>query len=590
LFLQPDVLRRSDLLKTLHWFLARELAKVTLLSLVAFTLVMTVFAIIEPMRKQGLSTDQVISFLGYTLPAMVSLTLPIAALFGATIVYGRFSQDNELQACRAGGISTVRLLEPAMVLGVLVTAASLWLSNTVTPQLAKKAEQTIKGNIRQIAYYQLRTQGTLRYANYMLHADRVEAAHDMLYGVVLSVTRPPREANAPVGTDANAPRDPNLAPRPEVTLVACDRASISFPEFEGETYVSFRAEEPVETRSTEFNILRVDQPPPYSFPLPDPVRDNPAWYSWDQLVETLRNPVRNRTIERSLRGLCADLGCEMLAAEVVATVRTGQPYAKLHGRSGAVELLAPRAEQRPLEAELLAQTGPGGVRRPVVIRIIGEREIRVLEADRCRVRAGTSLFHRGSVVSLEIDGDIRVRSLPRRAASGSAPASGGAASAASPADEGTLRQNARIGDLEMPEDLVKMTDRIDPNLMLASVPQMSSDPAVLRRFHFTADVEIPHLQGRLQAEMHGRLAYGLSCLLMVAMGAALGLMFRGGQLLSAFVLSVIPAAIVILLILSGKQMLGNLGVPRVYGLSAVWGGIGALIAGNLGLYVHLARK
>ena len=112
------------MLRTLHFFLARELAKVTLMSLVAFTLVMTVFAIIEPLRKQGLSSDQVISFLGYTLPMMVSLTLPIAALFGATIVYGRFSQDNELQACRAGGIATVRLLEPAIVLGVLVTAAA----------------------------------------------------------------------------------------------------------------------------------------------------------------------------------------------------------------------------------------------------------------------------------------------------------------------------------------------------------------------------------------------------------------------------------------------------------------------------------
>ena len=581
------------MLRTLHWFLARELAKVTLLSLVAFTLVMTVFAIIEPMRKQGLSTDQVITFLGYTLPAMVSFTLPVAALFGATIVYGRFSQDNELLACRAGGIATVRLLEPAIVLGVLVTAASLALSNSVTPRLAKKAEQAVKGNIRRIVYYQLRTQGSIQYMNYIFHADRVDEDHDMLWGVVLSIGRPPRESGGPAGRDANAAKaaDPNLPSRAEITIVAADSARVSFPMVGGEAYVAFRAASPVVTRSSEFSIERVEDPPPFSFLLPDLMRDNPAWYGWDQLVETLRNPVHNRTIERGLKALCADLGSEMLAADVVKTIRSGQPYAQLRTRWGPVELWAPRAEQRPLEAELLAQTDASGARKPVVVRLAGEREIRILEADRCSVRAGPSLIRGGSVVSLDLAGDIRVRFQDLRGAA-SAPAAS-SASATAPAiaeEEWAQRQTARIGELEMPASILKDTAQLDPNLMLAGIPQTSTDPAVLRRYHSIVDYEIPRLQGRVQAEMHGRLAYGLSCLLMVAMGAALGLLFRGGQLLSAFVLSVVPAAIVIILIISGKQMLGNPGVARVYGLSAIWGGIAALLAGNIVLYAHLARK
>jgi hypothetical protein len=66
--------------------------------------------------------------------------------------------------------------------------------------------------------------------------------------------------------------------------------------------------------------------------------------------------------------------------------------------------------------------------------------------------------------------------------------------------------------------------------------------------------------------------------------------YRGGQLLSAFVLSVVPAAIVIVMIVMGKQMLGNPRLPSTYGMSAVWGGIAALALGNLALYAHLARK
>ena len=83
------------MIRTLQMYLGRELAKVTLLALASFTLVMTVFAIIEPLRKQGLAGEQVVSLVAFTLPVMLSFTLPIASLFAATIVYGRFAQDNE---------------------------------------------------------------------------------------------------------------------------------------------------------------------------------------------------------------------------------------------------------------------------------------------------------------------------------------------------------------------------------------------------------------------------------------------------------------------------------------------------------------
>ena len=101
--------------KTLHRYLGIELARVTGLALVAFTLVLTVFAIIEPLRKEGLSGSQAMVLFVFTVPILLSLTLPIAALFAASIVYGRFSQDNELLASRASGISTLTLLRPAVV-------------------------------------------------------------------------------------------------------------------------------------------------------------------------------------------------------------------------------------------------------------------------------------------------------------------------------------------------------------------------------------------------------------------------------------------------------------------------------------------
>jgi len=606
------------LLRTLHLFLARELAKVTLMSLVAFTLVMTVFAIIEPMRKQGLSSDQVISFLGYTLPMMLSLTLPIAALFAATIVYGRLSQDNEVLACRAGGIATLTLLEPALALGILVTAASLWLTNSVTPYLAQRAQLAVQGNIKAIVQYQLRKQGYVRYLGNILHADSVEETRDglVLNGVVLVIAKGPKDAGAPPPKDPNAPasKDPN-APAPkdpnasqisnlksqipeaasvhgvwDVMVVTADRADATFQEVDGEAFVGIQMESPIVSRSTQFNIEREDSHPIDAMPLKTDVRDDPGWYTWGDLVETLKYPARNAGIQQKLRTLWADVGHEKLVTEVIDAIQAGKPY-ELQGPVGRVEISAPFAEKRPLEANLVAGVDSAGRRQPVVVRIIGPLEVRVLEADHCRLTVTRSPLKNeknASLASLDLDGDVRVRTGP------AGPSVSRPASMSRPADapeDWTRRGSAHVGDLEMPPSVTQyLSTHVDPNQMLENITGISHDPVVIGRAQGIVGYDIASLRGHILAEMHGRLAYGLSCFLMVAMGSALGLVYRGGQLLSAFVLAMVPATIVIVMIVMGKQMLGNPKLPSIYGMSAVWGGIAALVAGNLGLYGYLARR
>ena len=98
------------------------------------------------------------------------------------------------------------------------------------------------------------------------------------------------------------------------------------------------------------------------------------------------------------------------------------------------------------------------------------------------------------------------------------------------------------------------------------------------------------LRGRIKAEMHGRIAYSLSCCLMVAMGAALGLIFRGGQVLTAFAVSVLPAAIVVVLVAMGQELVANPGVNPGVGFAAIWSGLGLLLVGDVYLYLRLMRR
>ena len=92
------------------------------------------------------------------------------------------------------------------------------------------------------------------------------------------------------------------------------------------------------------------------------------------------------------------------------------------------------------------------------------------------------------------------------------------------------------------------------------------------------------------AEIHARFAYGLSCFLLVSMGAAMGLMFKGGQVMSAFTLAVIPASLVIVMVLMGKKIISNPDSPQVFGMAAIWIGVVALLFADVLIYMRLARK
>ena len=61
-----------------------------------------------------------------------------ATLFAATIVYGRFSQENELTACRASGVSTLSVLKPALFMGVVQPGQK------VTKQLVVKGKKPFR--------------------------------------------------------------------------------------------------------------------------------------------------------------------------------------------------------------------------------------------------------------------------------------------------------------------------------------------------------------------------------------------------------------------------------------------------------------
>ncbi len=79
----------------------------------------------------------------YRMPQTITLTLPMATMFGVLMAIGRLSSDGEVEAMRAGGISFLRLAVPVLAGGLLISALALVLNEVVVPPANNASNQLL---------------------------------------------------------------------------------------------------------------------------------------------------------------------------------------------------------------------------------------------------------------------------------------------------------------------------------------------------------------------------------------------------------------------------------------------------------------
>jgi lipopolysaccharide export LptBFGC system permease protein LptF len=97
------------------------------------------------------------------------------------------------------------------------------------------------------------------------------------------------------------------------------------------------------------------------------------------------------------------------------------------------------------------------------------------------------------------------------------------------------------------------------------------------------------LRGKLLSEIHSRASFAISCLVLVLVGCALGMMFRSSNFLSAFAVSFVPAMFSIALIVTGQQVCSHAHNSMGLGLAFIWGGNGIVLMLSIGLLWWLHR-
>src|SRR5438309_1951215 len=134
---------RWPALPVLDRYIARELVSPFLFGSALFTFFLVIdriYQLTELVITKGVPFHLVVQLLVFMLPSFLAHTLPMALLVAVLLAGGRLAGDLEIIACKAAGVSLLRLFRPVLAAAVLVGAAVAGLTLVVNP-LANRAFQ-----------------------------------------------------------------------------------------------------------------------------------------------------------------------------------------------------------------------------------------------------------------------------------------------------------------------------------------------------------------------------------------------------------------------------------------------------------------
>jgi len=91
---------------------------------------------------------QMASYFLYSIPMIVSLTVPAAILLSTLLTYSFLSKYSEITAMKANGISLYRISLPALAVAAVLAVFLFFFTELVTPASIQKTENIVKVEVQ----------------------------------------------------------------------------------------------------------------------------------------------------------------------------------------------------------------------------------------------------------------------------------------------------------------------------------------------------------------------------------------------------------------------------------------------------------
>jgi lipopolysaccharide export LptBFGC system permease protein LptF len=535
---------------TLHRYLFRELFRIFSLASIALTLILSLGSILRPVQEYGIGPGQVLFLMGYFLPITLTFVLPMAALFAGALVYGRFTSDNELDACRASGISILTMIYPGLALAIIVAVVNLLLSFHVMPAFVRLAEKSFKNDAKQMLFRNIRrnkyyTLPSTSEVQYLIYADQTDEQNDALFGVIAVEMK--KGAIGKIITSKGAKVRIELRDRLNVVQISA--------------FDAYQMDEKAEGGAKELHLTKE-----FGALLGDDIK----FKTIEEMKKIQNDLMHFNPIYQLAYNTYAQMSTELLARDIKTKIANNtNNYYHLLGEPNSVQFTAGKINLGDNEEIELTED--------VVVIEYDTDTKEALQTLKC---ASASLHIEGEKLDPTLTMDIYSMDIY------------------SAKTEGLVGSKERhiIRGLLIPQTVQNLANQfrtekkpfLTPEKLVSPLTGMEQS-SKLDKLRAQLDRKIRKTIVQIKAEKHSRLVFGIGCVPMIMIGIGLGIIKKGGHLLSAFGTSCVPAAVLIVCIMSGKQITENLSSQDLSGVSLMWGGLATLSSLAIVIYGWLAK-
>ncbi len=489
----------------LHRYIFKELLKIFILAAIALGVIMSLGSLLRPIQQYGVGPKQVFDLLCYFMPITMTFVLPVAALFATTLVYGRFAADNEFDACRSSGISPTMLFYPAFILAIVIAIANLLLSFHVVPAYVQRAEMAMKSDAKQILFRNIQRQGyyALPGSEFKIYADAADLVNSGLLGVVI--------------IDDNKKR--------ENKLITAEAAKVDFDIVSNKNQVKVFAK----------NAYQVDQHGGVFFKaisvlgeFDSLLSDDVKFRKIDQINAIKLAPLSYYPIADAAYNAYEQLSIELLNIEIKTAFASNQIY-QMENNDIFIRFRGDKSE--------LTENG--------AIEITGNAEL--YEYNK-KTQELAKNYH-GERIILQLSSETETRPSSKLILT---------FPNAVWLDHGVefIKPRYSARNLWLPNSITaKLGEDIIDTVNKHNYLDTPSKRLVSLIERMNRKLNVTFLE--IKAEIHSRLVFGIGCIALILIGTELGIRFKGGHLLTAFGISSIPAAALLIFIMMGKNITKN---------------------------------
>ncbi len=133
-----------------------ELMRIFTLCLLGITGILVMAGIIPEASQQGLTPVQALAAIPLLIPNMMPFAIPATTLFATCVVYGRLSHDNEILALKSAGVNILRVVWPALFLGLAMSALTMGLYYKLIPSTYYMMRAQALNDIEEFLYARLK--------------------------------------------------------------------------------------------------------------------------------------------------------------------------------------------------------------------------------------------------------------------------------------------------------------------------------------------------------------------------------------------------------------------------------------------------